>query len=93
MQYTTSFTQPLTELFAPLLWSRRTLTSPEGLFPTHASLTTETPDVCTRGLYAPLFTAIGRGLSALRWLQHGQVHLYVLYIALTLLALLVWKLG
>ena len=44
-------------------------------------------------LYAPVFTGIGRGLSALRWLQHGRVQLYVLYIALTLLVLLVWKLG
>ena len=32
------------------------------------------------------------GLSKVRWLQHGNVHIYVLYIALTLIALLVWKL-
>jgi len=94
MQYTaSSFTQPLTELFGLVLQSRRALVLPRGLFPRHASLTTETPDVCAQRLYAPVFTAIGRGLSALRWLQHGQVHLYVLYIALTLLVLLVWKLG
>jgi hypothetical protein len=29
----------------------------------------------------------------LRWLQHGRVHLYVLYVAATLLVLLLWKLG
>jgi formate hydrogenlyase subunit 3/multisubunit Na+/H+ antiporter MnhD subunit len=94
MQYTaSSFAQPLTGLFGLLLHSRQQLVPPVGLFPSHASLSTETPDVCARGLYGPVFTAIGRGLSALRWLQQGQVHLYVLYIALTLVALLVWKLG
>jgi hydrogenase-4 component B len=94
MQYTgSSFAQPLTGLFALLLRSRQQLVLPEGLFPSRASLSTETPDVFTRGLYVPVFTAIARRLSALRWLQHGRVHLYVLYIALTLVALLIWKLG
>ena len=93
MQYAGSFSQPLTELFGLLLRRRRTLTPPQGLFPSHASLGIETPDPWEQGFYTPLFGAIGRGLSALRWLQHGQVHLYVLYIALTLLVLLVWKVG
>ena len=34
-----------------------------------------------------------RAAGRLRWLQHGRLHLYVLYIAVTLLVLLVWKLG
>jgi formate hydrogenlyase subunit 3/multisubunit Na+/H+ antiporter MnhD subunit len=94
MQYTaSSYAQPLTALFGPLLQNREQLAPPEGLFPSDASLHTETPDVFARGLYGPVFAAVGRGLSALRWLQHGQVQLYVLYIALTLVALLVWKLG
>jgi formate hydrogenlyase subunit 3/multisubunit Na+/H+ antiporter MnhD subunit len=94
MQYTaSSYAQPLTGLFALLLQSRQQLVHPEGLFPSDASLQTETPDVFARGLYGPMFTAVERGLSALRWLQHGQVQFYVLYIALTLVALLVWKLG
>jgi formate hydrogenlyase subunit 3/multisubunit Na+/H+ antiporter MnhD subunit len=94
MQYTaSSFAQPLTELFRVFLRSRRHFVPPEGFFPPHASFTTETPDVCAQRLYAPVFAVISRSLSALRWLQHGQVHLYILYIALTLLVLLVWKLG
>jgi len=94
MQYTaSSFAQPLTDLFALFLQTRRNLVPPEGFFPRAASFATETPDACTDRLYTPVFATIGRGLAALRWLQHGQVHLYVLYIALTLLVLLVWKLG
>jgi hypothetical protein len=30
-------------------------------------------------------------LSKLRWLQGGRVHTYVMYIALTLIALLLWN--
>lgn len=94
MQYTaSSFAQPLTNLFAPVLQSRRRLVPPAGFFPRVASLTTATPDLSSAHLYAPVFNRIGRSLLALRWLQHGRVHLYVLYIALTLLILLIWKLG
>jgi hypothetical protein len=32
-------------------------------------------------------------VSKLRGLQHGRIQLHVLYIALTLLVLLVWKLS
>ena len=94
MQYTaSSFAQPLTNLFSPLLQTRRRLIPPAGFFPRVASLATATPDLASAQVYAPAFSAIGRGLAALRWLQHGRVHLYVLYIALTLLVLLIWKLG
>ncbi|MFI5394359.1 MAG: proton-conducting transporter membrane subunit [Candidatus Binatia bacterium] len=94
MQYTaSSFAQPLTDLFGLLLQTRYRVVPPAGFFPRRASLATDTPDVCSEYLYRPLFTGISRGLSSLRWLQHGRVHLYVLYIALTLLVLLIWKLG
>jgi hydrogenase-4 component B len=94
MQYTaSSFAQPLTDLFGPLLATRRRVSPPEGLFPRAASFSTDAPDACREHLYRPAFNGIGRTLSAFRWLQHGRVQLYVLYIGLTLLVLLVWKLG
>ena len=94
MQYTaSSFAQPLTELFGLLLGTRHRLSRPEGFFPEAASLSTETPDICRERVYRPVFSGLGRGLLAFRWLQHGRVQLYILYIALTLLALLLWKLG
>ena len=94
MQYTgSSFSQPLTELVQLVLRSRRDVLPVKGFFPRAASFHIETPDVFSEQLYGPTLRGIGRGLSAFRWLQHGRVQLYVLYIALTLLALLVWKLG
>jgi hypothetical protein len=94
MQYTaSSFAQPLTTLFAPLLRTRRKLAAPEGYFPRAASLSTATPDVARVALYEPAFSGVGWVLARMRWLQQGRIQLYVLYIALTLLVLLVWKLG
>lgn len=94
MQYSaSSFAQPLTDLFRGFLQTQRKLAPPEGFFPRSASFISRTDDVCREHFYRPVFAAIGHGLSSMRWLQHGQIQLYVLYIALTLLALLVWELG
>ena len=94
MQYTaSSFAQPLTGIFRLFLRTRSRVSPVHGLFPRAASLATETADVCSVYLYRPVFAGIGRVLSSLRWLQHGQVHLYILYVAVTLLVLLVWRLG
>jgi len=94
MQYTaSSFAQPLTALFAPLLRTRRTLAAPKGYFPRAASLSTTTPDAARVALFEPVFSGAGWVLARMRWLQQGRIQLYVLYIALTLLVLLVWKLG
>ena len=94
MQYTaSSFAQPLRNIFAPLLGTFRRFSAPQGLFPQSASLVTETPDFYRQRVYEPLFSGVRRALSAFHWLQHGRVQLYVLQIALTLLVLLIWKLG
>jgi formate hydrogenlyase subunit 3/multisubunit Na+/H+ antiporter MnhD subunit len=94
MQYTaSSFAQPITEMIAPVLRTKTDSDLPQKFFPTGAWLKTETPDVARERLYMPLFVAVCRGLERWRWLQHGQLQLYVLYIALALLVLLLWKLG
>ncbi len=94
MQYTaSSFAQPLTETFGLLLRTRRVLTAPRGLFPQRAELLTQTDDPCQAYIFRPLFQAISRGLSSLRPLRQGKVQLYVLYIAITLLALLLWQIA
>ena len=93
MQYSaSSFAQPLTWFFQVFLRTRTALSSPVDYFPVSASLATHTDDVCREKLYRPAFRGVGWALSRLRWLQHGRVQIYVLYIALTLLALLLWKL-
>ncbi len=94
MQYTaSSFAQPLLDNFHALLRSRRGGTPPAGIFPAPSSFHSSTPDSGQRYLFNPLFARLAGLLGRFRWLQHGRVHLYVLYIAVTLLALLLWKLG
>jgi hypothetical protein len=56
-------------------------------------LHSHTPDLFRRYVYEPLFAGIGSVASKLRWLQEGRIQIYVLYIALTILTLLIWKLG
>jgi NADH:ubiquinone oxidoreductase subunit 5 (subunit L)/multisubunit Na+/H+ antiporter MnhA subunit len=94
MQYTaSSYVQPATAFFAAFLRTRSKLVAPTGLFPQAAEFATETADLCTETLYRPAFGAFGQTVARLRWLQHGRIHMYIMYIALTLIVLLVWYLG
>lgn len=94
MQYTaTSYSQPLAEMFAAALGQRRRGRPVAGHFPPAAALSTVTPDAARQWLFAPLFLGIARLLAPLRVLQHGRIHLYILYLAVTLVLLLVWKGG
>ncbi|MGD0745645.1 MAG: proton-conducting transporter membrane subunit [Verrucomicrobiota bacterium] len=92
MQYTaSSFAQPLMDLFRPVLGTKKRITPPRGFFPAEAALKTETPDISHEEMYRPMFERVNEWLSQLRWLQHGKVQLYVLYLAVTLIVLLVWE--
>jgi hydrogenase-4 component B len=93
MQYTaSSFAQPLVYLCKVFLRTHSQIQASEGLFPKQASFATQTPDSSHEYLFKPLFVWISCVLDRLRWLQQGSVQLYVLYIAITLLILLIWKL-
>ena len=94
MQYTaSSFARPLVQLFRLFLQPRDEIHPPRGLFPEQASLHTHTPDLFRRYVYEPLFLGVAWLASKLHWLQEGRIQIYVLYIALTILVLLIWKLG
>lgn len=94
MQYTaSSFAQPIVDLFRACLGTKKEVRPPEGLFPPTASFESETPEVFREYAFAPVFRALQWLVGRLRWLQHGRVQVYVLYITITLLVLLVWKLG
>lgn len=93
MQYTgTSFSQILVEFYSFFLRFRQKLSSPKGLFPEPGSFSMETPDLFQEKVFSPLFIKTGNLLCLLHTLQHGRVHLYVLYIILALIVLLLWKL-
>jgi len=93
MQYTaSSFAQPVTLLMGGLIGNRPHVEKPSGLFPRSASFESGIPGGPREYLYRPVFAWVSGFLSRFRWLQHGKIHLYVLYIVITLVAILLWKL-
>lgn len=102
MQYTAdSITGPLTSFFKPLLRTRRRRlpvgapaapSAPAPLttyYPPPIIIQTQTPDPLQRRLIDPIFSFIFRLLNPVRRLQHGSLHLYVLYIAIALLIVMI----
>jgi len=93
MQYTgSSFSQPVTALMGGLLGTRPRVEKPSGLFPRSASYESGVPGGTREYFYRPAFAWVSGFLSRFRWLQHGKIHLYVLYVVITLMAILLWKL-
>jgi hydrogenase-4 component B len=94
MQYTaSSFAQPLTELFRSILGMKKSGKAVTGYFPGEAQFHTDTPDVAREKIFAPVFRIIYRWVTPIRQLQHGNLSGYLLYIAITLIILLIWKAG
>jgi formate hydrogenlyase subunit 3/multisubunit Na+/H+ antiporter MnhD subunit len=92
IQYTaSSFAQPILDLFAPMLGTRVSSVKPLGLFPSRASLETATPDSFRERVFRPIFAEMDRVLAKFRRIQGGRVQVYVLYIAITLIALLTYQ--
>jgi formate hydrogenlyase subunit 3/multisubunit Na+/H+ antiporter MnhD subunit len=91
MQYTASgFTQPFIEPLARVTGTERHAQLPTTLFPTTARYATHTPDTFRARVFTPLLRAGIRMAQPLQRLQHGNVQLYILYIAVTLIVLLLF---
>jgi hydrogenase-4 component B len=94
MQYTaSSFTQPVVDLFAIFLGTRKRRSGVDGFFPKQGTFDMDTPDTATERLFAPLFRLIDTAVAPIRRMQHGRIHGYLLYIAIVLIVLLIWKAG
>lgn len=92
MAYTaTAFTQPLVDLFRPILKSRRHVQPFKGdpAAPSGAAIATETDDFALGRLWRPLFSRAARLFQRVHLLQSGSLHLYILIILIAVLALLV----
>ena len=91
MQYTaSSFAQPLTTQFHLFVRNREAFSPPQGYFPRAASYASDSGDPWLRLLFAPTFRWFDRIVGRLNVIQHGHIHVYVLYVAATLVALLFW---
>jgi hydrogenase-4 component B len=94
MQYTaSSFAQPLAANFRILLQTREAYTGLDGFFPQRAEFHSRTDDPYRSSVFEPLFRNVSRAMAFFRPLQQGRVQVYVLYIAITLLVLLLWQIA
>ncbi|MBI5518053.1 MAG: hypothetical protein HY909_30060 [Deltaproteobacteria bacterium] len=92
MQYTaSSFAELLVGLFAWALRPTEQLPSLQGPFPTRASYHSHVPDAVLDRVLRPVFELIYRVFESLRPIHRGSIHLYILYILGTLVALLFWR--
>ncbi len=93
MQYTaSSFAQPLVDTFKMILRTSKKTEQIKNLFPLNGQFESSTPEVSRDYLFDPIFKGVYSLLGRLRWLQQGNIQLYILYIALTLIILIIWKL-
>ncbi len=91
MAYTaTAFTQPLVDLFAPLLKPRHHLIPFKGhpATPTDAAFVTETDDRTLTNFWRPVFTWCARLFQRAHLLQNGSLHFYIFLALLAVLVLL-----
>jgi hydrogenase-4 component B len=94
MQYTaSSFAQPIVRMFGGILRPKSRVEFSGTWFPSEARLHAHVDDLFMTRVFRPVFDAViwvGRGL---RQAISGQIHLHVLFIAVTILLLLFWRLG
>ncbi|BCA80592.1 proton-conducting transporter membrane subunit [Desulfuromonas sp. AOP6] len=90
MQYSaSSFADLLVGLFRGGLWTSRHEQPPKGLFPAETAFSSHTPDAVLDRFLLPLSQGLAWLFTLLRrFLQNGRPAFYLLYIALTLLTLL-----
>jgi formate hydrogenlyase subunit 3/multisubunit Na+/H+ antiporter MnhD subunit len=92
MQYTgRSFAETITEHLLPhFLRPHTTRQAPRGLFPSKSAFWSECPDPVNEKVFEPFFRSWAERFSRLRILQQGKVHVYLVYIMLTVVLALAW---
>ncbi len=89
MQYTaSSFADMLVNLFAGILRPERHAPHITGPFPADSHFESHVPETVLERIVMPLLARIYEKSLPIRRLQHGQLHLYVLYTFLTLAVLI-----
>lgn len=92
IQYTSSsFTSPITGLFASLLRTKFKRPATADTFPGKNSFSSDTPDFWQEYVYAPAVKLMKTlSLNLIRY-ESGRIHVFILYIIITILILLIWN--
>ncbi len=93
MQYTaSSFSQPLTSFLDPVLVSKSTHVGTKDPFPKQIHVQVDFFDFFMDKVFSPGYRSMRKHMKKLIVIQHGNVHIYVLYIIIALLGVLAWSL-
>ncbi|EFL51041.1 NADH/Ubiquinone/plastoquinone (complex I) [Solidesulfovibrio fructosivorans JJ]] len=87
-----SFVEPAARILSGPMGQKSRLDMAPGWFPARARLTVAAPDRLKTTVFSPAFEWTARICDSLKVVQHGRVHLYILYILATVVLLLAWKL-
>lgn len=91
MQYTSSsFAEMLVKLFGSVLRPHATLPGIKGAFPSAVPFASHVPETVLELIFLPFLERAYARFRVIRRLQHGQFHLYILYMFVTLVALILW---
>ena len=91
MQYgASSFSELAVSVFNGIMRQRVDRPQLTGIFPAAARCSDIPTETLLERIIVPLFTLAGVSFAFLRRLQHGQMHLYMLYIFVTLFILMLW---
>jgi hydrogenase-4 component B len=91
MQYAaTSFSELAVSVFNGVIRQRITRPTLTGLFPETTHCDDMPTETVLERVISPLFTIAGVSFAFLRRLQHGQMHVYMIYIFATLFILMLW---
>jgi hydrogenase-4 component B len=92
IQYTSSsFAEMLVGLFAWALRPKAHVPRVQNLFPKETYFHSEVHDTVLDEAVRPAFLGVAWLFSWFRWVQHGGVHSYLLYIFVILVVLLLWR--
>ena len=91
MQYTpASFVEPAERIFGPVMGTKTDAGIDDAVFPVSAHIEVSATDVVSSRFYVPLFEYAEQACNTLKIIQNGSINLYILYILVTLVALLFW---
>jgi formate hydrogenlyase subunit 3/multisubunit Na+/H+ antiporter MnhD subunit len=93
MQYTgRSFAEMMAERFLPPRFRAFVVVHrPVSIFPSVGTVSSDCTDPLTRSAYEPFIAWCASRFSRLRWLQQGMLHVYLVYILLTVVVALAWS--
>ena len=89
MQYTgASYADTMVNFFRPFVRVEKQYRPISLIFPGPTSYSTHVHDIFEQGMHALLVRPVRNLLGRLRWIQHGNIQLYIGYIVLTIIVML-----